>query len=127
MDASKKSQGMYSTKYKVYHKADIGPLSIHTSANKAKTDVYGHSSKISNSRYEGKQFLVKNQLGAFSTAPYEVTGKKDAFMERNSYNGVERKLGFGSGCPPQRDEYSNTIAIQQFRETIKSELEKQKM
>ncbi|CAK9112793.1 Autophagy-related protein 22-1 [Durusdinium trenchii] len=36
------------------------------------------------------------------------------------YKDAPKKLGFGSSEPPKRDEFSNTIAIEQYRETIRS-------
>ena len=40
------------------------------------------------------------------------------YASRLSYLNAEKKLGFGSGDAPKRDEYSNFIAIEQYREQI---------
>lgn len=108
---------MYSSKHKVHVKADLGALSIHTSTP-GKKNEYGLT-RDKNSRWEGKQLILPNSNELFSSFPFSIPGKQDAYNERNRYRNVDKKLGFGSSEPPKRDEFSNTIAIEQYRETIR--------
>mmetsp|Transcript_8854 Transcript_8854/g.28346 ORF Transcript_8854/g.28346 Transcript_8854/m.28346 type:complete len:231 (-) Transcript_8854:82-774(-) len=107
--------GMYSTKHKVHAKADMGKLSLNAATKKGdvqKRDRIG--------RFEGKQFSLPRSDQPFSQFPFTVPGKNDPYCSRVSYRNATRKLGFGSSDPPKRDEFSNTIAIEQYREAIKS-------
>mmetsp|Transcript_12301 Transcript_12301/g.20954 ORF Transcript_12301/g.20954 Transcript_12301/m.20954 type:complete len:222 (+) Transcript_12301:157-822(+) len=109
---------MYATKYKVHTKADLGHMSINVSRDKEK-NVYV-STRDKNSRYEGKQISLPHKNELFGKFPFYKDGKGDPYMERNSYLKVARKPGFGSSDPPKRDEFSNTIAIEQYREAIRA-------
>jgi len=102
---------MYSTKFKVHSKADLGALSISTGKD-------GQQVQEKNSRFVGKQIAVSKVNGFFQVFPFQVEGKRDNYNERVSYRDIEKNLGFGSGDAPKRDEFSNTIAIEQYRESI---------
>ncbi|GBG24265.1 Hypothetical Protein FCC1311_004832 [Hondaea fermentalgiana] len=109
---------MYTSKYTVNPKADLGHLSINVSRDKQK-NVYV-SMRDKNSRYEGKQISLPHKNELFSSFPFYKDGKGDPYQGRNSYLKAARKHGFGSSDPPKRDEFSNTIAIEQYREAIRS-------
>lgn len=114
-------KGMYCVKYKVHKKADSGGLSINTSSNPKMVDPYGKKlgRQLSDDRYRGKQFAVAAGASKpFSTVYPLPTG----YQEKISYRKVERKKGFGSGDAPKRDEFSTGIAVEQYREAIRSEI-----
>ncbi len=105
---------MYSTKHKVHNKADQGQLSISAGGAKAGAAV----GKDDIDRFKGKQMSIPRTNKPFSTFSFTVAGKQDPYAQGQSYRNVARKLGFGSSDPPKRDEFSNTIAIEQYREAI---------
>ena len=104
---------MYSTKYRSHVKADVGAMSLH------KNDPYAKDKKKTNtdSRHEGRQF--KGGPGNWETLN-KIKYAPCPYEGRMSYLKAEKKLGFGSGDAPKRDEYSNFIAIEQYREAIRS-------
>eukprot|EP00924_Labyrinthula_sp_SR-Ha-C_P012456 maker-scaffold_10-snap-gene-7.0-mRNA-1 protein AED:0.02 eAED:0.02 QI:0/0/0/1/1/1/2/0/225 len=119
---------MYSTKYKVTSKADLGILSIHTGGAKNKGDPYHKprsNSKVDD-RFRGKQFELPKKNSAFSVFPFTVKGKSDPYNEKISYLKMERRNGFGSTDPAKRDEFSHTVAIKKHKEAIKNELKASK-
>eukprot|EP00735_Rhodelphis_limneticus_P005510 TRINITY_DN17381_c0_g1::TRINITY_DN17381_c0_g1_i1::g.17992::m.17992 TRINITY_DN17381_c0_g1::TRINITY_DN17381_c0_g1_i1::g.17992 ORF type:complete len:275 (+),score=33.62,DUF4586/PF15239.1/7.6e-07 TRINITY_DN17381_c0_g1_i1:54-878(+) len=82
-------------------------------------------------RYKGKQFLTKPpkeglsgscMMDALFQKQFLMLFDKAPFQDPKVFNAnAERKLGFLSSVPHQRDEFSNTIRTEQWRATLHRE------
>lgn len=80
------------------------------------------------SRWKEKQFVVpqlpKNAGGEGCFGAFTYQG--DKYLEQRPYLAIEpsnkRKLGFGTHDASRRDEFSQTIRTEQYRETLRKEI-----
>ena len=108
------SVGMYSTKSMIAKKADsyitIG-------------DPYDKKRVARDSRRQGKQFINNPPKKGQHFSSYNYMPTK--YQQSNPYFRKQppesRKLGFGSHDASKRDEFSNQIAMEQYRETLRHE------
>ena len=90
-------------------------------------DEYAKKGGAKNPRHSGKQFITNPAKrtdgggGCFDRSTYasEPFGDKQGYLEREPAD--KRKKGFGSNDAFRRDEFSNTYAVNAYREQLKRE------
>ena len=95
-------------------------------------DPYNKDKKLP-ARWKSKQFEVPQQPGNAGDGYFGYSGKSfsyqsDPYQEQRPYLKQQppdkRKLGFGTHDASRRDEFSQTIRTEQYRETLQKELRK---
>lgn len=115
---------MYSTK--LLHKGMVDGNAYITIGDpfvEAKANPFRQGKKSEKAPFQCKQIPVNEENGYFSKTVYKAGGYLEGTRYKDSQPLDQRKRGFGTKDAKRRDEFSNAIRTEQYRETIRKESE----
>lgn len=113
---------MYSTR--LVHKNSVDGnayITIGDPFKERNENPFRESKKSDKTPFRTKMKPVNEENGFFSKTTYKAGGFQEGIKYKDTQPLDQRKKGFGTKDAHKRDEFSNTMSTEQYRETLKKE------